>query len=351
MVVGSGAEGPTMKKFPVDAVYTWVDGSDSEWLEKKRLTLEKYSSCHASDAASGAGRFRNNDELKYSLRSVGRFAPWIRKVFIVTDDQVPDWLDTSNRKVEIVDHKDIFANKDDLPSFNSHAIGLRLHHIENLSDRFLYLNDDIFLGRPTSVSDFFHESGKGKLFTGRRLARIWSTGLLRESSIVKDNPHRRAVYNTRRVVYQRCGRVVNYDMRHGVKVSSRTTRRELESEFPHIIRSTLAHRFRDKTDTMSTCLEAFYEIGTGRNKPYFINLFRGDLRRYSSRLIRRKRDHVFVPLSSGSMKTIEGRLSAIRKYGPLMFCINDGPSVSRERVELAVDFLEEYFPERSEYEL
>jgi hypothetical protein len=340
-----------MQKFPVDVVYTWVDGSDSKWLEKKKRTLGKYGDLHASEEVSGAGRFRNNDELKYSIRSVMKFAPWIRKVFIVTDDQVPDWLDTSNRRVEIVDHTGIFDNENHLPSFNSHAIGLRLHHIEGLSDSFLYFNDDVFLGRPTSVSDFFHESGKGKLFTGRRLTRIWSAGLLRELSMVEDNPHRRAVYNTRRLVYQRCGRVVNYDMRHGVKVSCRTTRRELESEFPHIIGSTLAHRFRDKTDTLSTCLEAFYEIATGRNKPYFISVFRGDLRRYSIGLFRRKRDYVFIRLYTGSMEKIRGRLIAIRKYGPLMFCINDGPGTSGERVELAMGFLKEYFPERSECEL
>ncbi len=340
-----------MKKFPVDVVYTWVDGSDSKWLEKKKRTLEKYADHHASEEVSGAGRFRSNDELRYSVRSVMKFGPWIRKVFIVTDDQVPDWLDTSNRRVEIVDHKDIFDNKEHLPSFNSHAIGLRLHHIEDLSDRFLYLNDDVFLGRPTSVSDFFHESGKGKLFTGKRLRRMWPRTLLRESSVVRDNPHHRAVYNTRRVVYQRCGRVVNYNMRHGVKVSSRTTRRELESEFPHIVGSTLAGQFRDNTDTMSTCLEAFYEIGTRRNKPYFINTFRGDLRRYCIGWIRRKRDDVFIPLERGSMEKIKGRLTAIRKYGPLMFCINDGPGASRERVELAMDFLEDYFPEPSECEL
>ena len=351
MVVGSGAEGLTMKKFPVDVVYTWVDGSDSKWLEKKKRTLEESASCYRAEGVSGVGRFRSNDELKYSLRSVARFAPWIRKVFIVTDDQVPDWLDTSNRKIEIVDHRDIFDNKNDLPCFSARAIETRLHHISGLSERFLYFNDDFFLGRPTSVSDFFHESGKGRLFTGKRLTRIWSAGLLRESSMVSRSAHNHAVYNTRRLIHQRCGRVVNYDLRHGVKVSSRATRRELEREFPHAIRNTLAHRFRDKGDVLIASLEAYYEIATHKNKPCLMKMLRGDRKQYSIRLFRRKRDFVHIPLPRDSMERIESRLSAIRKYGPLMFCINDGPSVSREKIELVVDFLEECFPGRSEFEL
>ena len=351
MIVGSGAKGLTMKKFPVDVVYTWVDGSDSRWLEKKKRTLKEYADHHASEEVSGAGRFRNNDELKYSVRSVMRFAPWIRKVFIVTDDQVPDWLDTSNRRVEIVDHKDIFDNKDDLPSFNSQAIEMRLHHIAGLSERFLYFNDDFFLGRPTSVSDFFHESGMGKLFTGRKLNRMRPRKLLRESSMIRDNPHQRAVLNARRLVHEQCGYIANYDLRHCVKVSSRTVLLELESRFPQAFRNTLSHQFRDNTDVLVSNLAAYYEMAARGNKPYFINILRGDLRRYSIGLIRRKRDYVFIPLEIGSMEKIKGRLTAIRKYRPLMFCINDGPGASLERVKLAMDFLEEYFPERSECEL
>ena len=340
-----------MTEFPVDVVYTWVDDSDDNWLEKKKRTLEKYADHQASEEVSGASRFRNNGELKYSVRSVMKFAPWIRKVFIVTDDQVPDWLDTSNRRVEIVDHKDIFDNKDDLPSFNSQAIEMRLHHITGLSERFLYFNDDIFLGRPTSVSDFFHESGMGKLFTGRKLSRMRPGKLLRESSMVRETPNRRAVYNARRMVHEQCGYIANYDLRHCVKVSNRTVLLELENRFPRAFRNTLAHQFRDNTDVLVSSLAAYYEMAARGNKPYFVKVLRGDLRRYSIGWIRRKRDYVFIPLEIGSMEKIRGRLAAIGKYGPLMFCINDGPGASRERVELAMGFLEESLPERSECEL
>jgi hypothetical protein len=340
-----------MKKFPVDVVYTWVDGNDSKWQERKERALEESASCYQTGGISGVGRFRSNDELKYSLRSVARFAPWIRRVFIVTDNQVPDWLDTSNSRVEMVDHRDIFDNKDHLPIFSSRAIELRLHHIKGLSERFLSFNDDFFLGRPTSVGDFFHESGKGKLFTGRKLSRMRPRRLLQESSMVSTSMHHYAVHNARRLVYQRCGRVVDYDMRHGVKVSSRATRHELEREFQQAIQNTLAHRFRDKTDVLVSSLEAYYLIATHRNRPCHMKLLRGDRRLYSLRLFRRKRDFVHISLPRSSMEKTESSLKAIRKYGPLMFCINDGPSVPPEKMGLAVDFLEGYFPGPSEFEV
>ena len=78
------------------------------------------------------------------------YAPWVRNIYLVTDDQVPDWLDTSCPDVKVVSHREIFANQADLPTFNSHAIESQIHRIEGLSEHFLYLNDDFFVGRPLS---------------------------------------------------------------------------------------------------------------------------------------------------------------------------------------------------------
>ena len=95
MIINSG-------DMPVDLVYLWVDGSDPKWQEKRNKRLGKVEEVSEINCK---GRYANNDELMFSLRSVEKYAPWIRKIFIVTDDQVPEWLDTSNPKVRIVDHK------------------------------------------------------------------------------------------------------------------------------------------------------------------------------------------------------------------------------------------------------
>lgn len=139
----------------IDAVYTWVNGSDPEWL-KQMLSYRNQSEVNdVMNSSISPSRFRDNDELKYSLRSLEKFAPWIHKVFIVTNGQVPSWLDVNNPKVEIVTHAQIFRNPNDLPTFSSAAIEMNLHHIPGLSDYFVYFNDDVFLGRPIYPYDFY----------------------------------------------------------------------------------------------------------------------------------------------------------------------------------------------------
>ena len=97
----------------------------------------------------------------YSLRSIQAFAPWVRDLYLITNGQVPEWLNTSSPNVHLVTHDQLFANKSDLPTFNSNAIEMALavsvDKIEGLSDKFLYFNDDFFLGAPVSRDLFFYK--------------------------------------------------------------------------------------------------------------------------------------------------------------------------------------------------
>ena len=104
------------------------------------------------------GRYADNDELKYSLRSVEKYAPWIRRVFIVTDNQIPAWLDTSNTKVRIIDHAEIMP-PESLPCFNSSLIEHFLYRIPGLAERFLFANDDMFINMTVTPDDFFTSEG------------------------------------------------------------------------------------------------------------------------------------------------------------------------------------------------
>lgn len=103
-------------------------------------------------------RFQDNQELKYSLRSLEKYAPWVRNVFLVTNGQVPNWLNLSHPKIKIITHNQIFENKSHLPTFSSPAIETHLHRIPGLSKRFLYFNDDVLLGKPIWPDDFFTHS-------------------------------------------------------------------------------------------------------------------------------------------------------------------------------------------------
>ena len=150
--------------FPIDAVYTWVDGDDPSWRAKKSLTLQHQGRAPLNDLAANSARFLSRDELRYSLRSLFMYADWIRTIYLVTDDQTPSWLDLSDPRLRLVSHREIFENAGRLPTFNSHAIESRLHHITGLSEQFLYLNDDVFFGRPVAPELFFHGNGLSKFF-------------------------------------------------------------------------------------------------------------------------------------------------------------------------------------------
>ena len=88
------------------------------------------------------------------MRSLEVNAPWIRNVYIVTNGQVPSWIDTSNPHLKIISHQEIFKDQSALPTFSSPAIEMNLHHIPDLSDYFIYFNDDVFLGSPVHLTDF-----------------------------------------------------------------------------------------------------------------------------------------------------------------------------------------------------
>jgi UDP-N-acetylglucosamine-lysosomal-enzyme len=102
-----------------------------------------------------ANRFEDNEELKYSLRSLEKYAPWVRQVFIVTNGQIPHWLNLDNPRVTLVTHEEIFTNLSHLPTYSSPAIESHIHRIKGLSKQFIYFNDDVLLGEEVWPEDFY----------------------------------------------------------------------------------------------------------------------------------------------------------------------------------------------------
>lgn len=159
-------------EFPIDIVYTWVNQSDPIWIRRRKNAFNLLSEEQNNLCRDGV-REREFEELsllKFSLRSVKKYADFVNKIYIVTDDQTPTWINLEYSKIEIVSHSTIFRDAGKLPSFNSHAIESRLHHIPGLSEHFLYLNDDFFFGRKVHPDDFFLNDRISKFF-------LLSTGL------------------------------------------------------------------------------------------------------------------------------------------------------------------------------
>ena len=143
---------------PIDAVISWVDGSDEEHRRKMNRYLENKGELELEKKST---RFNQVGEIKFSIDSILKFAPFIRTIYLVTDAQVPTFLKKGVRtekysKVQIIDHLTIFkGNERYLPTFNSLSIETMLTKIPNLAERFVYFNDDFFIIKKTNPSDFF----------------------------------------------------------------------------------------------------------------------------------------------------------------------------------------------------
>jgi hypothetical protein len=145
-------------KEPVDIVYLWVDGADPVWRAKRRQAYAHWVRQHPDALAvygNAAGRYRDNGELLFNLRALEKFFPAHGHVYIVTDGQTPAWLRSSDR-VTLVDHRALLARAAPLV-FDSGHIESYLHHIPGLSERFIYLNDDVFFGAKVDPAWWFED--------------------------------------------------------------------------------------------------------------------------------------------------------------------------------------------------
>ena len=165
---------------PIDVVYTWVDGNDPKLnaLRRKYMGLDTEES---GDDIGGATRYANLGELYWSVASINRFMPWVRKIFIVTDgqDPMPQLQGISENfehpiPIEIVDHKTVFKGFEDiLPVFNCNSIETMLWRIPGLSDRYIYFNDDMFVMAPMSPGEWFDEDGR-LIMHGHKMNLRWA---------------------------------------------------------------------------------------------------------------------------------------------------------------------------------
>lgn len=140
----------------IDFVLPWVDGGDPAWLASKRL-FETRDMGASSTEANSACRYRDNGLLRFWFRGIEQYAPWVRTVHFVTCGQIPAWLDDHHPKLHLVNHSD-FIPEEYLPTFNANTIELNFHRIEDLSEQFVYFNDDMFLLRSISPDFFFSGS-------------------------------------------------------------------------------------------------------------------------------------------------------------------------------------------------
>ena len=290
----------------IDIVYLWVDGNDPQWRAKRQRAARALSASSLTSMAvfsNVEGRFRDNDELRYSLRALEKYFPDHGHVYIVTDSQTPTWLQ-AGAGLTIIDHRELIP-AGALPTFDSGNIESYIHRIPGLSERYFYFNDDVFFGAPVDVDDWFWSDGiftawsddtpvlggallleATSLENGCRLSNQWLTDHANEPG--------------RLSTYQHTPRT----FAHAPRPMLKSLLQQLESCAPDMFSAVRSTRFRvwDKPSIVSDfVLRWALAQGVARLKTY---------------------PHGYV--STGDAKTGEQLLGLEARIGELdFFCIND----------------------------
>lgn len=251
----------------IDIVVLWVDGDDPAWRAEKRRYDGSASDASDDVDVNSDRRFRDGGLLKYWFRSIDKFAPWAHRVFFVTCGQKPDWLDESNPRLRLVNHKD-YIPAEYLPTFHSNTIELNLHRIPDISEHFVLFNDDDYILRPVPPEFFFRD---GLPVIPCDLATPPWLGRSNISHIVRNNA--RALnkeLEVKRLILRNFGKFINLRALGPVRaakniVSFATSRTYVPGMFGHRaqphLKSTFAELWRRLPDEMDR---------TSRNR------FRGD---------------------------------------------------------------------------
>ncbi|RFA12052.1 sugar phosphotransferase [Subtercola boreus] len=303
--------------FDIDMVFSWVDGNDIDYQRRRRAQGTGYI---AGDGDDSDARFRQIDELKYALRSVYLFAPWVRRIFIATDSPKPAWL-AEHPRVTFVPSEEFFEDTSVLPTHNSQAVESQLHRIPGISEYFLYSNDDMFFGRPVQPNMFFSPGGVTKFIEAQTRIGLGENDLGRSG-------FENAARVNRRLLWEKFGRIITRHLEHAAAPLRKSVMQELENEFPEDFRRTAASRFRSSTDiSVTNSFYHYYALMTGQAVV---------------------QEAARVSYVDTTMRSGLGLLPDIlRKRSFDFFCLNDGsyPEVdAAERTLVVQEFLEQYFP-------
>ena len=312
-----------IQRAPIDLVFTWVNSDDPEW---QKLYLE-----HSPDVerdGTSLSRFHSRDELKYALRSWDTYAPFIRKIYVVSNCSPPDWLDTDQERLTWVPHEEILPASA-LPTFSSHAIETSLHKIPGLADLFIYSNDDFLLTRDAYPSDFYFPNGIAKV-------RLEPYGMVNGQVTDGQPDYLNGARNANKLVEQEFGVSTTQLVTHSPQPLRKDVLNELDAKFGETLDRTAHNKFRATNDVAVTgYLHAHFAIAVGKaiSDTTPVQLI--------------QQNHRFRKIFSDLMTSKEEN-----KPLPLSICLNDGAGSHLNKLwnNSVSSFLEVFYPDESSFE-
>ena len=316
---------------PVDAVITWVDGDDSVH-RAKRMSYVTGKNEHLRVDIGGETRFRSLGEIAYCVASINRYAPWIRRIYIVTDNQNPN-LDAfmninfpdGHIPMEIVDHKVIFRGYEEcLPTFNSISIVNMLWRIPGLSEHFICFNDDLFLLQPVTVADFFDN---GAPIANGYWHWTFTARLLHKIRRRKDGHKAITFRDAMMRASQALGMKRFFRMVHTPHPLRRSYFEKLYAEYPSLLENNIKYRFRNENQFSACALFYCYTLS-----------------RKMSFVTRRKNHYSYLSPAHHTLPEVRAFLESFdADKGNLFCCINSLDAAGKEVVDVIVEWLDKKF--------
>lgn len=337
----------------IDIVFLWCDGDDPQIREKREFYLNN-SQKEISLEAKAKGRFKNNDELKYALRSVEKFAPFFRKIFIVTDNQVPSWLNTNHPKITIVDHKDIIP-QEYLPTFNAYVIESFIHKIPDLSEHFVFANDDMFFTAPCNESFFFDKQGNTIVY-GKKTPDLETIGKDKFLNKVKHLNYIYNCYSTLLLVNKKLSNCKPFLPHHNIDAYNKNAFIEVSNLLKEEYQTTYSHKFRELYDVSRLAAHEYEIIKGYATLRYVDRLSKKRLLLTPMFLLKYSKHYISIDMSLVSLyeKGPSFRKKLLKKFslGQIkLACFNDTQDVTDTHRACFQEFAKELFPEKSPFEL
>lgn len=333
----------------IDVVIPWVDGNDPNWQIQKDL----YKGVTSADKSES--RYRDWDNLQYVFRGIEKFWPWVNRVFLITCAQKPQWLNDNCERLILITHSDYIPHEY-LPTFNSHTIELNLHRIDELSEHFIYLNDDFFPIRPMKPTDFFRDGLPCDTAEQQTLLSIYvngdtniqhidftNLGLLnahfRKRAVIRH--HLRNWYGTYLGIHgmlQALNKAnqnffTGFAMHHSAQSFLKSSFRKVWEHYPEYLDKHCQNKFRQDTD-VNQWLVRYWQLAENNFSPYNME--------------RRKLFRVMPENTAEIISAIEGQQYDI-------VSVNDSPILSQNDFEIIKpkinNALDALLPNKSSFEI
>lgn len=330
----------------IDFVILWVDGNDPAWQEE----LKKYSLSNNGDKSEI--RFRDWENLHYIFRAFEQFVPWVRKIHFVTWGHLPKWLNKNHPKLSIIYHKD-FMESEYLPVFNANALEINLYKIPDLSEHFVFFNDDFFITKPLSIERFFCKGLPCDNLISNALSSSSGVGhfVLNNLEILnKHHDKRRSILSSpfkwfhyrygmdvfRNIALLPWSRFTGFVDPHMPQPFLKSTFEEVWAEEREALEMTSASKFRNCND-LNQYLFRYWQLAKGNFMPISM------------------KDTKYITMTMENLRNGEVTRSIISgKYA--MVCLNDSEEIATEKEfaeakKIVQEAFDKILPEKSSFEV